>query len=106
MCLTNEPGCYFIDHLLDSALAEASSLKQYLDEAKIAGYRGFGGVRLEDVVVITATSCINYTLCPRTIEEVEFVMGGGRWPPMKDTAPELRRERLTAVVPLASPPSL
>ena len=106
MTLTVEPGCYFIDHLLDVALAEDSPLKSYLDDTKIAAYRGFGGVRLEDVVVITATNCINYTLCPRTTEEVELVMGGGKWPPMKDSAPELRRERLTDVTPLPSPPSL
>lgn len=106
MTLTVEPGCYFIDHLLDGALAENSPLKSYLDKNKISAYRGFGGVRLEDVVAITATNCINYTLCPRTIEEVEFVMQGGKWPPLKDSATELRRERLTAVVPLPSPPSL
>ena len=106
MTLTVEPGCYFIDHLLDGALAQNSPLRSYLDESKISAYRGFGGVRLEDVVVITAENCINFTLCPRTIEEVELVMGGGKWPPMKDTAPELRRERLTDPVPLPGPPSL
>lgn len=99
-------GCYFIDHLLNEALAEESPLKSYLNKGKIDPYRGFGGVRLEDVVHITATSVVNFTLCPRTIEEVESVMGGGKWPPMKDTAPELRRERLTDPVCLPGPPSL
>ena len=106
MTLTVEPGCYFIDHLLDGALAEDSHLKSYLNSAKIEIYRGFGGVRLEDVVVITSTGCINYTLCPRTIEEVELVLNGGKWPPMKDSAPQLRRERLTDTTPLPSPPSI
>ena len=106
MTLTVEPGCYFIDHLLDEALAQDSPLRAYLDERKLAEYRGFGGVRLEDVVVITAENCINFTLCPRTIEEVEAVMQGGKWPPYKDTAPELRRQRLTDPTPLPSPPSL
>ncbi|CAB9508484.1 Pro aminopeptidase PEPP [Seminavis robusta] len=106
MTLTVEPGCYFIDHLLDGALAEESPLKPYLNETMIQEYRGFGGVRLEDVVVITKDGCINYTLCPRTIEEVEHVMSGGKWPPTEDKAPELRRERLLDPNPLPSPPSL
>ena len=106
MVLTVEPGIYFIDHLLDEALAEESPLKQYLNESLIAEFRGFGGVRLEDVLVITSDGCINYTLCPRTIQEVELVMGGGKWPPVSDAAPELRRFRLCDPNPLPSPPSL
>jgi Xaa-Pro dipeptidase len=106
MTLTVEPGCYFIDHLLDGALAQDSPLRPYLDEAKLAGYRGFGGVRLEDVVAVTANGCVNYTLCPRTVEEVEMVMKGGMWPPTSDSAPELRRERLTDTTPMQAPPSL
>jgi len=106
MVLTVEPGIYFIDHLLDGALANDSPLKQFLNEDKLNEFRGFGGVRLEDVLVITSTGCINYTLCPRTVEEVEHVMSGGKWPPTKDAAPELRRERLLDPNPLPSPPSL
>jgi Xaa-Pro dipeptidase len=106
MVLTVEPGCYFIDHLLDEALAEGSPLRPYLDADKVNEYRGFGGVRLEDVLVVTDKGPINYTLCPRTVEEVESVMAGGKWPPLKDVAPELRRKRLTSPNPLPSPPSL
>jgi Xaa-Pro dipeptidase len=106
MTLTVEPGCYFIDHLLNEALAEGSFLKVHMNEAKVNHYRGFGGVRLEDVIVVTADGIINYTLCPRTIEEVESVMAGGKWPPTKDIAPELFRARLTEPNPLPSPPSL
>ena len=51
MVLTVEPGCYFIDHLIDEALAEGSPLRPYLDEEIVNSYRGFGGVRLEDVLV-------------------------------------------------------
>jgi Xaa-Pro dipeptidase len=63
-------------------------------------------VRLEDVIAITNTGCINYTLCPRTISEIESVMAGGKWPPLRDEAPELLRVRLTDPTPLPSPPSL
>jgi len=106
MVLTVEPGCYFIDHLLDEALAEGSPLKAYLNADALQAYRGFGGVRLEDVVQVTATGMINYTLCPRTVNEIESVMAGGKWPPATDEAPELRRVRLTDPTPLPSPPSL
>jgi len=105
MTLTVEPGCYFIDHLLNGALEEDSSLRQYLDPVLVDEYRGFGGVRLEDVLAVTEDGCTNYTLCPRTIEEVELVMKGGNWPPVKDEAPQLRRSRLTDPVPLPAPPS-
>ena len=106
MTLTVEPGCYFIDHLLDGALADGSPLKSHLNEEMVQQFRGFGGVRLEDVVVVTDSGCVNYTLCPRTIEEVEQVMNKGKWPPTKDEAPELRRRRLLDPNPLPSPPSL
>jgi Xaa-Pro dipeptidase len=110
MTLTVEPGCYFIDHLLDQAMQDGSPLKPYLNETRVDEYRGFGGVRLEDVVVVTETGIINYTLCPRTMDEVEAVMAGGKWPPLKDTAPELKRLALTntttLTAPLPAPPSI
>uniref|UniRef100_A0A7S2L8F1 Xaa-Pro dipeptidase n=1 Tax=Leptocylindrus danicus TaxID=163516 RepID=A0A7S2L8F1_9STRA len=96
MVVTVEPGCYFIDHLLDGAL-EDDVLKQYLVPDGVNRLRGSGGVRLEDVVVVTEDGCDNFTRCPRTVKEVEHVMGGGKWPPVSDEAPDLKRSRLTAV---------
>jgi Xaa-Pro dipeptidase len=104
--LTVEPGCYFIDHLLDEALAESNILSQYVNADLLQEYRGYGGVRLEDVVTVTADGMVNFTLCPRTVSEVEHVMAGGKWPPVKDEAPELRRFKLTdPISPLPPPPS-
>jgi Xaa-Pro dipeptidase len=103
MVITVEPGCYFIKHLLDGALE--GPLREYLNADLVEEYRGFGGVRLEDVVAITETGCINFTLCPRTISEIEHVMAGGKWPPVQDEAPELLRVRLRDPTPLPSPPS-
>ena len=105
MVLTVEPGCYFIDHLLDEALANPA-LAPHLNVDVLKNYRGFGGVRLEDVVQVTDDGVINYTLCPRTIAEVEHVLAGGQWPPRRDDAAELRRVRLCDPTPLPSPPSL
>ena len=58
---TVEPGCYFNDFLLDQAAAD-DTLKVFLviDRINAAG-RGTGGVRLEDVMVVTAGGCESFT---------------------------------------------
>ena len=102
MVLTNEPGCYFIDWLLDEALASPVHSK-FLNADVLKEYRGFGGVRLEDVFCVTSNGFYNFTMCPRTISEVEHCMAGGKWPPLADEAPELGRKHLTD--PTRMPPS-
>uniref|UniRef100_A0A7S3C2Y5 Peptidase M24 domain-containing protein n=1 Tax=Haptolina ericina TaxID=156174 RepID=A0A7S3C2Y5_9EUKA len=94
MVLTVEPGCYFIEALLQPALADPAKAK-FFNQPVLNRFRGRGGVRLEDVVVVTATGVENYTLCPRTINEVEGVMAGGVWPPSVDEAPQLYRRWVT-----------
>jgi len=89
--LTVEPGCYFIDALLKPAVASAATSK-FFNLAMLERFTRFGGVRLEDVVAVTESGVENYTLCPRTIGEVESVMAGGAWPPAKDEAPWLFRQ--------------
>eukprot|EP00552_Chaetoceros_brevis_P004898 CAMPEP_0197737822 /NCGR_PEP_ID=MMETSP1435-20131217/11120_1 /TAXON_ID=426625 /ORGANISM="Chaetoceros brevis, Strain CCMP164" /LENGTH=83 /DNA_ID=CAMNT_0043326471 /DNA_START=67 /DNA_END=315 /DNA_ORIENTATION=+ len=83
MTLTVEPGCYFIKHLINEALKEESDFRQFLNEEVLNSFRNFGGVRLEDVIEVTKSGCVNYTICPRTIDEVEAVLSGQNWPPMK-----------------------
>jgi Xaa-Pro dipeptidase len=90
MVLTNEPGCYFIDYLLDGAIANPAQ-GRFINQEALNRFRGFGGVRLEDVIVVTETGVENLTVCPRTVEEVEAVIAGGAWPPTVDAAPELKR---------------
>lgn len=75
MVVTVEPGIYFIDVLLDELLADAE-LRAFVDAEALARFRGFGGVRLEDDVVITEGGILNLTNCPRTVEDVEAVMAG------------------------------
>ena len=80
MVLTVEPGCYFIAPLLAAAAADAAQAPLLVPEA-LARFAGFGGVRLEDDIVVTAEGMENLTLCPRTVADVEAVMRGAPWPP-------------------------
>ena len=91
MVLTVEPGCYFIDPLMDLALANPKQSK-FLNADRFNEFRNFGGVRLEDGVLVTKDGCENLTNCPRALSEVLDVMKGGSWPPSKDVMPELRRK--------------
>lgn len=94
MVLTVEPGCYFIDPLIKMALANEKQ-SVFFNVDRLKDFRGFGGVRLEDDVVVTKDGCDNLTLCPRSVEEVSDVMAGGSWPPALDTVPELKRRWAT-----------
>jgi Xaa-Pro aminopeptidase len=44
---------------------------------------GFGGVRIEDDVLVTAGGAKSFTdgLVPRSVKDVEAVMAGAPWPP-------------------------
>lgn len=90
MVITVEPGCYFIDALLDDALADPR-LAPFLVAERIDAFRGSGGVRIEDGVLVTADGAQSLAACPRSVEEVEAVMAGAPWPPPVDRVPELAR---------------
>lgn len=77
MVLTIEPGIYFVDHLLDKALND-SVLSQFLVPDQIRRFRKFGGVRIEDDIVVTDDGLEVLTDVPRTIDEIESLMREGR----------------------------
>ncbi|KAG5243463.1 hypothetical protein OIU77_030549 [Salix suchowensis] len=79
MVITVEPGCYFIDALLAPAM-EGSNTAKFFDREGISRFKGFGGVRIESDVHVTAGGCQNMTKCPRQIFEIEAVMAGSPWP--------------------------
>ena len=54
--LTVEPGIYFIPALIDRWRAEGTGAA-FIDFAALDAYRDFGGIRLEDNVVVTADGC-------------------------------------------------
>ncbi|CEF68016.1 Xaa-Pro dipeptidase [Strongyloides ratti] len=73
MVITIEPGCYFIDSLLDKALSDPDQAK-FLNKNVLEEYRGFGGVRIEDDVIIWKNGNENMSILPRTVEEIENFM--------------------------------
>jgi Xaa-Pro aminopeptidase len=74
--MTNEPGCYFIPALIDQWKAE-HRFEEFIDYNKVESYRGFGGIRIEDDVLITDTgNRVLGTPIPKTVEEVEATMQG------------------------------
>jgi Xaa-Pro aminopeptidase len=74
--VTNEPGCYFIPALIGQWQRE-KKYEQFINYSKVESYLDFGGVRIEDDVLITDTgSRILGTPIPKTVEEVEATMAG------------------------------
>ena len=54
--VTDEPGIYFIPDLIDDWKAKGHCA-EYLNFDKIETYKDFGGIRIEDNVLITADGC-------------------------------------------------
>ena len=72
--ITVEPGIYFVDFLMDEA-EESPILSKYIIKEELEKYRGFGGVRIEDDVMIGEDSVESYQIdLPRTVEEIEEYM--------------------------------
>jgi Xaa-Pro dipeptidase len=78
MFITVEPGIYFIDAVLDPALADVKT-RALLVPSRLERFRGFGGVRIEDNVAVTVSGAENFTRVPREVKDIEAVMAGGAW---------------------------
>jgi len=72
--LTVEPGIYFIPALIDQWKAEGK-FTEFINYEKAETYKDFGGIRIEDDVLVTETG--NRVLgkpIPKTVAEVEAMM--------------------------------
>jgi len=54
--ITDEPGVYFIPALIDKWKAEKQHL-DFINYSKLDAYRTFGGIRIEDNVLVTKDGC-------------------------------------------------
>ena len=71
--ITDEPGCYFIPALIDQWRAQGI---EFLNYDKIETFKDFGGIRLEDDILIIpgGSRFLGDKRTPITVEEVEEIM--------------------------------
>jgi Xaa-Pro aminopeptidase len=75
--ITVEPGIYFIPALIDRRRAEGK-YNRFVDFDKVETYRTFGGIRIEDDIVITPGGCrVLGPHIPKTMAEVEALASAG-----------------------------
>jgi Xaa-Pro aminopeptidase len=72
--ITNEPGIYFIPALIEKWKAEKINT-DFINFDRLATYLDFGGIRLEDDILVTETGCeIIGDRIPVTPDEIEDLM--------------------------------
>lgn len=72
--ITVEPGVYFIPALIDRWRA-AGTAAEFIAFDKVEAYRGFGGIRIEDDVLVTAEgSRVLGTPIPKAPDDIEVLM--------------------------------
>ena len=72
--ITVEPGIYFIDMLMDQ-IENHPDLSKYVIKEELEKYRNFGGVRIEDDVLVNETGVESLQKdIPRTVEDIEKFM--------------------------------
>lgn len=73
--ITNEPGIYFIPALIDKWKNEKIN-SDFINFDKVNQYRNFGGIRLEDDILVTPNGCrLLGERIPINIDEVENIVG-------------------------------
>ncbi|MDE5624554.1 MAG: aminopeptidase P N-terminal domain-containing protein [Alistipes sp.] len=77
--MTDEPGLYFIPALIDKCRAERL-YRGIVDFERLETYRDFGGVRIEDDLLVTNGGCrlLGDRKIPITVDELEEIVGCGR----------------------------
>lgn len=75
MVITIEPGLYFIPAVLKKAFEDEEKSK-FLNADKLEAYFDFGGVRIEDNIIVTEDGYENMTDIPKEIKDVEKIIRG------------------------------
>ena len=75
MVVTIEPGIYFVPAVLEPAIADPEK-NQFLNTEKVESLLGFGGVRIEDDIIVTEDGMENMTNVPKEVGEIEDLMKG------------------------------
>jgi Xaa-Pro aminopeptidase len=72
--ITVEPGIYFVPALIDKWKAD-NKFTDFIDYAKVEKYKSFGGIRIEDDVLITGNGHrVLGKPIPKTVDEIESLM--------------------------------
>lgn len=72
--ITDEPGCYFIPALIDKWRKEKMHT-DFINYDAVEKMKGFGGIRIEDDILITETGCkVLGKPIPKTVEDIETLM--------------------------------
>ena len=73
--ITDEPGIYFIPALIEKFKKEGLG-KDFVNYARLEGYYGFGGIRLEDDVFVTESGArrLGHSRLPIAPDDVEAAM--------------------------------
>jgi len=77
--MTDEPGIYFIPALIDRWRAEGLH-KDFIRYDRLDAYRDFGGIRIEDDILITDDGCrlLGEHVIPHHADDVEAFIQAGR----------------------------
>ena len=70
--VTDEPGIYFIPDLIDLWRSQ-HTYDDFINFDKVEEYKDFGGIRIEDDVLVTADGCrfLGKARIPYHVDEVE-----------------------------------
>ena len=72
--ITDEPGCYFIPALIDQWRQQGTN-KDYINFDELEKWKDFGGIRIEDDILVTADGCrVLGKPIPKTVAEIEATM--------------------------------
>lgn len=71
--VTIEPGIYFNASALEDA-RNNPNMSKYINWEKVDLYKDFGGIRIEDSVLVTENGSLSLTKVPKEIDDIEKLM--------------------------------